>query len=49
MIAPEDKYSWTVLSYCLCIFFLTAFAIYGMAYAKFMSAAETAKVPHPSI
>lgn len=44
MIDTYDKYSWTVLSYCLCIFFILAFGAYGLIWAKFRQAAELAEV-----
>ena len=44
MIDTYDKYSWTVLSYCLCIFFILAFGAYGLIWAKFRQAAELAQV-----
>lgn len=44
MLATDDKYGWTVLSYCLCIFFILAFAFYGLIWAKFKLAGEMVKV-----
>lgn len=39
-LAEDDRYGWIVLSYCLCIFFIVAFAIYGVLFAYFMGRKE---------
>eukprot|EP00281_Chroomonas_sp_CCMP1168_P018380 CAMPEP_0206232428 /NCGR_PEP_ID=MMETSP0047_2-20121206/11407_1 /ASSEMBLY_ACC=CAM_ASM_000192 /TAXON_ID=195065 /ORGANISM="Chroomonas mesostigmatica_cf, Strain CCMP1168" /LENGTH=590 /DNA_ID=CAMNT_0053656157 /DNA_START=179 /DNA_END=1948 /DNA_ORIENTATION=+ len=40
MIDPDDRYGWIVLSYCLCIFFIVAFGVYGITYAIFLGRRE---------
>jgi hypothetical protein len=35
-LAADDKYGWTVLCYCLCIFFIIVFAAYGTIYVVLM-------------
>mmetsp|Transcript_24016 Transcript_24016/g.60314 ORF Transcript_24016/g.60314 Transcript_24016/m.60314 type:complete len:649 (-) Transcript_24016:463-2409(-) len=43
-LASDDKYGWTVLAYCLCIFFLVAFALYGILWQKFLAGKEALKM-----